>query len=450
MAAADSAQFSLANLPLGIATTTNKAISQHQNVPGIVTRLHDYVYFLSAMQQNGLFGHDTLTSEIKDAIQQRTLNGLASLGRRAHRQVRNAMQSILRATTEEPSSISPQLAACRVPISDVIMHLPVTIGDFSDFSCSVDHALNAGEAVVGIRKLPPGFLHFPIGYGGRSSSIMVSGGDVLRPWGHFKQGSTVAEVVFAPSRAVDFELEVACVVGKPSEPGRLVPASEAAEHIFGFVLLNDWSARDIQTLEMPPLGPFLGKSFATTISPWIILADALEPFLVPVPTRQIPVADHFTPSGEKGHYAVTLAVDVGAAPPQGNGGSEGTSQDNRNSSLTRACTSQLDSIYWTIADMLAHQTSNGCAIRTGDLLATGTVSGSERGSFGCLLEITKGGKEPFVLGEGKIGGEKAERMYLEDGDTVVMSGWAGDIGSDSCVGFGECRGTLRAARSLDR
>jgi fumarylacetoacetase len=198
---------------------------------------------------------------------------------------------------------------------------------------------------------------------------------------------------------------------------------------------------------MPPLGPFLGKSFATTISPWIVLADALEPCLVPVPTRQVPVADHFTPSGEKGHYAVTLAVDVGTAHQDN--GSEDASQDG-NSTLTRACTSQLDSIYWTIADMLAHQTSNGCAIRAGDLLATGTVSGSERGSFGCLLEITKGGKEPFVLGEGKIGGEKAERMYLEDGDTVVMSGWAGDIGSDSCVGFGECRGTLRAARSLDR
>jgi fumarylacetoacetase len=243
MSAADDAQFSLANLPLGIATTINRAISQHQTVPGIVTRLHGFVYFLSAMRQNGVFGHDILTSEINDALQQQTLNRLASLGRGAHRQVRNAIQGILRTVADDASSVSPQLAACRVPISDVIMHLPVTIGDFSDFSCSVDHALNAGEAVVGVRKLPPGFLHFPIGYGGRSSSIMVSGGDVLRPWGHFKQSGIEAEVVFAPSRAVDFELEVACVVGKPSEPGRLVPASEAAEHIFGFVLLNDWSGK---------------------------------------------------------------------------------------------------------------------------------------------------------------------------------------------------------------
>jgi fumarylacetoacetase len=246
MAAADDAQFSLANLPLGIATTTNKAISQHQNVPGIVTRLQGFVYFLSAMQRNDLFGPDTLTPEISDALQQQTLNHLASLGRVAHRQVRSAIQDILRTTADNPSSISPQLAACRVLIDDVTMHLPVTVGDFSDFSCSVDHALNAGEAVVGIRKLPPGFLHFPIGYGGRSSSIMVSGGDVLRPWGHFtdkRGGAEAEEVVFAPSRAVDFELEVACVVGKPSQPGRLVPASEAAEHIFGFVLLNDWSGK---------------------------------------------------------------------------------------------------------------------------------------------------------------------------------------------------------------
>lgn len=195
---------------------------------------------------------------------------------------------------------------------------------------------------------------------------------------------------------------------------------------------NVTTARDIQTLEMPPLGPFLGKSFGTTISPWIILADALEPFLTPVPSRQKPVANHFMPEGAKAHYAVTLAADVGV-----------------DGEMTRACTSQLDSIYWTVADTLAHQTSNGCAVRPGDLLATGTVSGEEKGQHGCLLEITRGGKEAFMLKEGASGKDGKERMYLEDGDTVVLRGWAGEVGSEGCVGFGECRGTLIAANGGD-
>jgi fumarylacetoacetase len=175
---------------------------------------------------------------------------------------------------------------------------------------------------------------------------------------------------------------------------------------------------------MTPLGPFNGKSFATTISPWIIMADALEPHLLPVPARQQSAAEHFTKEGDKAHYNVTMAVDIGA-----------------DGKTTRACTSRLDSIYWTVKDMIAHQTCNGCAVRPGDLLATGTVSGSKKGSHGCLLEITKGGKEPFELSGG------GKRTYLEDGDRVVFTGWAGDLGQEDCVGFGECAGTLKPAIS---
>ena len=432
MTSKDAAHFTLANLPLGVATCGAHLISEQATVPGIVTRLSDHVYFLSALGKSGLFiGPNQLSLPVEDAVfRQQNLNALAGLGRSAHREVRNALHAIL--SNADPK-VAEQLATCRVPLSDATMHLPVSIGDFSDYSCSLDHGLNASEAVTGTRSTPPGFLHFPIGYGGRASSIVVSGGPVTRPWGHFKQTGT-SDVVFEPSRAVDFELEVACVVGKASEPGSSVTASEAGEHIFGFVLLNDWSARDIQTLEMPPLGPFLGKSLGTTISPWVVLADALEPFLKPVPERQKAVSKHLTQTGDLAHYAVTLTVDISAAASDKYNSAAGAE-------MMRACTSQLESLYWTIPDMIAHQTSNGCPIRSGDLLATGTVSGKEKGEHGCLLEITRGGKEAFVLEDG------AERKYLEDGDTVLFSGWAGEIGSEACVGFGECRGTLGPAKT---
>lgn len=239
MADNDDAQFTLANVPLGVATTCDQTIQGHESTPGIVTRLHGHVYFLSALRQRGFFDSHCLTPEIDAAVQQPTLNALAALGRSAHREIRTALQTIL------SGEMTDKLSACRVTVVNAIMHLPVLIGDFTDFSCSVNHALNAGEAVTGNRALPPGFLHFPIGYGGRSSSIVVSGGEILRPWGHFRQarGTNGAEpeVVYAPSRATDFELEVACVVGKPATPGRMVKAEEAGEHVFGFVLLNDWS-----------------------------------------------------------------------------------------------------------------------------------------------------------------------------------------------------------------
>lgn len=173
---------------------------------------------------------------------------------------------------------------------------------------------------------------------------------------------------------------------------------------------------------MTPLGPFNGKSFGTTISPWVVMADALEPFLLPVPPRQQPVADHFTKDGDRAHYDITLTVDLKAA------GTE-----------SRACMSRLNSIYWTMKDMIAHQTCNGCAVRPGDILATGTVSGTKSGSYGCLLEITKGSKEKFMLENGE------ERTYLEDGDRVIIKGWAGDLGKEDCVGFGECSATLKPA-----
>lgn len=308
------------------------------------------------------------------------------------------------------------LDSCSFHVSDVKYHLPVHVGDFSDFSCSRDHVLNAGEAVQGVRQLPPGFLHFPVGYGGRSSSILPPGTSVRRPLGQYRTQDGVA---FGLSRAVDFELEVAVVIGKPSKFTEPVNINDAEEHIFGFLLLNDWSARDIQGFEMNPLGPFNGKSFGTSISPWIVTLDALEPFRTASPVRELTPAAYLRNKQERAHFAIQLGADIEA-------------DDQRYT----VCQSRFEWMYWTVSDMIAHQTINGCPLNAGDLLATGTVSGSTPNSHGCLLELTKGGKDPVTLGSGKI------RRYLEDGDIVRLTGVAGDVGTQNFIGFGSCYGKL--------
>jgi fumarylacetoacetase len=290
------------------------------------------------------------------------------------------------------------------------------VGDFSDFSCSRDHVLNAGEAVLGVRELPPGFLYFPVGYGGRCSSIMPPGSGVLRPSGQFRSPSGVS---FGPSRAVDFELELACVIGQPSQYGKPVEINVAEEHIFGFLLLNDWSARDIQGLEMNPLGPFAGKSFGTSISPWIITPDALAPYRVAAPSKEIMLAPYLQHSSREGSYAIEMKAAIEA---------QGITTD--------VCKSQFQWLYWTMADMIAHQTINGCPLNAGDILATGTVSGNKEGTLGCLLEITKGGKQSLKLQEG------IERIYLHDGGAVRLTATAGEVGSPEYVGFGSCYGMV--------
>lgn len=329
--------------------------------------------------------------------------------------MRSTLQDVLKTTEQEHL-----LEKCRAHKNEVQLHLPVQVGDFSDFSLSRNHVLNAGMAVFGVESLPPGFLHFPIGYAGRSSSIVVSGTQIRRPLGQFRSDGGVT---FGPSKAFDYELEVACVVGKPSEMGTPIKIEDAMDHAFGFVLMNDWSARDIQGLEMNPLGPFTGKSTATTISPWIVTVDALEPYKAPLPEGELSEAPYLRNADKQSHYAMDLQVGL-------------TDSDGTESVL---CKSRLEWLYWSFRHMIAHQTINGCAIRSGDLLATGTVSGREEGTLGCLLESTKGGKQNVKLSGGK------ERKYLEDGDTVRLTGWAGELGSDSCVGFGECSGKLEPA-----
>ncbi|ETN38878.1 fumarylacetoacetase [Cyphellophora europaea CBS 101466] len=443
----DDAHFTPSNIPYGIAST-----SSH---PGArpVTRLYNNVYFLSDLISHNLIGPfppdtaSTLTNES-------TLNAFAALSTSTHQEVRSALQKLF---LDSPQQQAPeQLQPFAHPLQSVTLHLPFQTGDFTDFSCSHDHVLNAGEAATGTRALPPAFPYYPIGYSGRTSSIVPSGTPITRPYGAIRAssttttGATAPSVVFVPSRAVDFELEVAAVISRPTSLGDRVSLADAEAHIFGLLLLNDWSARDIQTLEMPPLGPLNGKSFGTTLSPWVVPMQALEPFRCSGAARreegkgaggggvEQPVAYLRSEVGAEAlgpHFRIDLQVDL--FPGFHEQARQGLGEAVEGVTV---CRSRLDTLAYGFRDLVVHQTVNGCALRTGDLLATGTVSGSEEGSLGCLMEMTKGGKQTLKLGNGE------QRVYLEDGDGVRLTGWAGELGTVECVGFGEAWGVLLPAR----
>ncbi|OHE91894.1 X-Pro dipeptidyl-peptidase C-terminal non-catalytic domain-containing protein [Colletotrichum orchidophilum] len=336
-----------------------------------------------------------------------TLNDLAALEKTELRSLRRNIQQAL--------SDEATLSKYGVSIDEVKLHLPIKVGGFTDFSCSKEHLLNASEAVVGKASMPPAAPYFPIGYSGRPSSIVLSGTKITRPYGQYRDGESIG---FGPSRALDYELEVACIIGKSTQLGDRVAVTDADEHIFGLVLLNDWSARDIQGLEMSPLGPMNGKSFGTSISPWVVTLEALEPFATQPPPKDIPTQSYLLDKKEKTSYSIALKAEI----LTGDG-------------ATMVCRAQLGWMYWTFRDLVAQQTINGCNLNTGDVLATGTVSGAGDDEHGCLLEMTKGGKVGWKTSNGQ------DRTYLLDGDGVRMSGQAGDG-----VGFGDCVGFIGAAR----
>ncbi|KAH7166213.1 fumarylacetoacetase [Dactylonectria macrodidyma] len=385
--------FSLKNIPYGIASTKDRPAA-------VVTRLHDFVFFLSDLNLDA-------SGNVKNTFSQNTLNALASIDKNELKKLRTSLQAVL----EDQNNVSK----FGTPAGEVVMHLPVEVKGFTDFSCSSEHLLNAGEAVLGVRSFPPASLHLPIGYTGRSSSVIVSGTSITRPYGQYRDGE---EVGFGPSRAVDYELEMGAIIGKPSAFGDRVSVNDADKHIFGLVILNDWSARDIQGFEMQPLGPLNGKSFGTSISPWVVTLEALEPFATEPPAKQSAVKAYLQDKKAKSSYNIKLSAEVL---------SEG--------SETNVCKAQLQWISWTFRDLVAQQTINGCNINTGDLLATGTVSGVGDDEHGCLLEMTRGGKVEWELSNGK------KRRYLEDGDGVRLTACAGEG-----VGFGDCTGFISAAK----
>jgi fumarylacetoacetase len=369
-----------------------------------------------------------LAAEAARAGAASSLNPLMALGPDHWSALRHEISALL--ASDSPSYRSNQRLGERilVPMADAELVLPVQIGDYTDFYASVYHATNVGSMFRPDNPLLPNYKWVPIGYHGRASSIVSSGAPVSRPWGQIKDLNADAPV-FGPTRALDYEMEVGCFVGPGNELGKPVPIVAAEKHLFGLCLVNDWSARDIQTWEYQPLGPFLAKNFATTVSPWVVTLEALEPYRVPAFERPagdpspLPYLDS-PDNRRRGGIDVTVEVLLTTARTR----KEGLPPHR----LSRGTMADL---YWTPAQMMTHHTSNGCNLQPGDLFATGTISGASKDARGCLLELTWRGSEPITLPTGET------RKFLEDGDEVIMRGYCERSGT-ARIGFGECRGVV--------
>jgi fumarylacetoacetase len=405
--------FPLENLPFGV-------FSRDDGVASVGVAIGDQVLDLRACARLGLLdGLGVLVA----AAQSKFLNALMAQGRPYWRRLRERITELL-GDAENRDMVEPLL----VPMRDAEMRLPVEIGDYTDFYASIYHATNVGRLFRPDHPLLPNYKWVPIGYHGRASSIVTSGAPIRRPCGQSKDAAEETPR-FGPSRSLDYEVEVGLFIGPGNRLGEPIPVDRAEGHLFGLCLVNDWSARDLQAWEYQPLGPFLGKSFATSISPWVIPMEALEPFRAPAfarpegdpqPLPYLATAD----GGERGAIDLTLEVAL-------------TSRQMRAEGIPplRLSRGNLRELYWTPAQLIAHHASNGCNLRPGDLLATGTVSGEARDAAGCLLEITRRGAEPLAL----PGGET--RRFLEDGDEVTIRAWCYREGQPR-IGFGECRGQV--------
>lgn len=404
---AKDSDFPIQNLPFGIFRT--KYLSP---VAGVA--IGDFVLDLVYLHDSGYFNGLDLPSGV---FNQKYLNAFFSLGKEKIRAVRNRVSELLRHDNHELQSNTQAREIALIPANEVQMLMPVSVPDYTDFYSSEEHATNVGSMFRDPKNaLLPNWKHLPVGYHGRASSIVVSGTDVVRPNGQVKPADE-NHPAFKPSGKLDFELEVAFITCSDTVLGTPVSVNDAANHIAGFVLFNDWSARDIQQWEYVPLGPFLGKSFASSISPWIVTMDALEPFRVAGPVQSPEVLPYLR-YPHQGNYDIRLEVCI-----QPEAGEECV--------VSR---SNFKYLYWNVHQQLAHQTSNGCNIRTGDMYASGTISGPSPGSYGSLLELTWNGQKPLLLPDG------SERTFLQDGDTVIMRGYAEN--GNVRIGFGECRGKI--------
>jgi fumarylacetoacetase len=398
--------FPIQNLPFGIFSTASRD-------PRVGVAIGDYVLDLLAVSQQGLF--DLLALDDPTVFHAPTLNRFIALGKPVWRKVRDRVSQLLRNDNPEIRDQDELMRECLVKRHEVTLHLPVQIPNYTDFYSSLDHATNVGMMFRGPENaLPPNWKHQPLGYHGRASSIKVSGQPVFRPQGQVKAADAAAPA-FGLSRQLDFELEIAFITGRTTENGRYVLTGEADDYIFGLVLFNDWSARDIQHWEYQPLGPFLGKSFASAMSPWVVTLDALEPFRVQGPVQDPPVLPYLEYAGAK-HLDLDLKVYLQPA-------------DWQESMLV--CHTNARNLYWNMNQQLAHQTSNGCNLEVGDLYASGTISGPDPQAYGSLLELTWNGTKPLLLPDGST------RRFLEDGDSIIMTGHGERNGIR--LGFGDLR-----------
>ena len=404
--------FPIQNLPYGVFVTPANY------TPRIGVAIGDYVLDLAAVEQAGLL--EVLPGE--RLFNRPTLNPFIERGPDAWRRAREAISELLRQENARLRDDARLRARALVPQSAARMLMPLTIPGYTDFYSSKEHATNVGSLFRDpAHALLPNWLYVPIAYNGRASSIVVSGTPVLRPNGQ-KKRPDAPQPAFGPCEKLDFELEMAFVVGVGNALGEPIPIASAPSQVFGMVLMNDWSARDLQQWEYIPLGPFNSKTFATSISPWVVTMDALEPFRVDGPVQDPPPLPYLATSGPQAYDIHLQAAIAPAGHP-----------------ATTICRTNFRTMYWSIAQQLAHHTVSGCNTRVGDLMGSGTISGSAPDSYGSLLELTRNGTRPLTLAAGGV------RRFLEDDDEVILSGYA--QARDYRVGFGEVRGRVVAARS---
>ncbi|XP_074661134.1 fumarylacetoacetase-like [Tubulanus polymorphus] len=412
--AADS-DFSVQNLPYGVFSTAQN--STHR----IGVAIGDQVLDLSVIVH--LFDGPEL-SDKNNVFLEPTLNKFMALGHLAWSEARKRIQELLCPDHRELRDNGELCSKAFVDMNAVTMHLPADIGDYTDFYSSREHATNVGTMFRGKdNALMPNWLHLPVGYHGRASSVVVSGTPIRRPNGQTRPNEAEPPV-YGPCKLMDIELEMAFFTGPGNELGQPIPIEKAHEHIFGMVLMNDWSARDIQKWEYVPLGPFLGKNLGTSISPWVVPMEALMPFVCPNPVQE-PKPLSYLQHSDPFSFDINLQVQI--KPHEGK-------------TASTVCKSNFKYMYWTMKQQLAHHTCTGCNIRPGDLLASGTISGPSEDSFGSLLELCWKGTKPIALDDG------ISRKFLQDNDEVIMTGYC--QGDGYRVGFGECRGQILPANPV--
>ncbi|PYL09699.1 MAG: fumarylacetoacetase [Verrucomicrobia bacterium] len=401
--------FPLENLPFGV-------FQPKQGRPRVGVAIGDLVVDLSVLEELGHFH----SPEFQDqrVFSEESLNSFLSLGRPAWRKTREILQHLLSADTpmlRDDARLRERVLHAQ---KDVVMRLPARIGNYTDFYSSYHHAHNVGTMLRGAENaLMPNWKWLPVAYHGRASSVVMSGTDVRRPYGQTKSPDAVVPT-FGPTKSLDYELEMAFLVGPSNSLGEPVPIDRAVDHIFGLVLMNDWSARDIQAWEYQPLGPFLAKNFCTSISPWVVTLEALEPFRKPLPPQD---PEPLTYLRWENDFTFDIQLEAHLQ----------TSAMNAPHVITRT---NFQNLYWSIAQQLAHHTANGCNLEPGDLLASGTISGATEESRGCMLELTWRGANPLKLSNGET------RKWLEDGDILNITGYC--QGDGYRIGFGEVSGQL--------
>lgn len=407
--------FPIQNLPYGVARFRSGG------QPFICSAIGNFAVNLAELEAAGVFDGPELDG--KRVFRELTLNAFMELGRPAWLEARTYLSNLLSAGEASLRDNEALRERVLIPMSDVEMMMPVSIGDYTDFYSSEQHAFNVGTMFRGPENaLKPNWKHLPVGYHGRASSVVISGTDLHRP-----QGQTIPDdseqPVFGPSKLLDFELEVGFLTGPGNALGEPIPVDRTDDHIFGLVLVNDWSARDIQKWEYQPLGPFLAKNWATSISPWIVTLDALEPFHTEGPKQDDPKPLPYLRREGKNEFNIELEVYL---------------QGEKMEAPEKISNSNYKYLYWSMFQQLAHHTVTGCNVRPGDLYASGTISGPDEHAYGSMLELSWKGQKPLKFANGE------ERTFLEDGDRITMTGFA--EGEGYRVGFGEVTGKILPAR----